>query len=76
MTFSGFDNMTFKGKNLLPHQKINWTCGFETTPADRLKIEIPINKIKISATYNTDNKVNKLVTVFAFTSCTKDRFVP
>jgi hypothetical protein len=63
MTISGFDNMIFIVKNLLPYQKINRTCGFETTPADRLKIEIPINKI--SATSNTDNKVNKLVTVFA-----------
>ncbi len=64
MTFPSFDNMTFIGKNLLPYQKINRTCGFGTAPADRLKIEIPINKIN-SATYNTDNKVNKLVTVFA-----------
>lgn len=64
MTFPSFDNVTFIGKNLLPYQKTNRTCGFGTAPADRLKIEIPINKI-ISATYNTDNKVNKLVTVFA-----------
>lgn len=63
MTVSGFDNMTFKEKTLFPHQKINRTYGFETTPADRLKIEIPINKL--SATHNTDNRVNKLVTVFA-----------
>jgi hypothetical protein len=62
MTLSGSDNMTFTGKNLFPYQKINGTCGFETTPVDKLKIEIPI---KISATYNKDNKVNKLVTVFA-----------
>jgi len=65
MTFSGFDNMTFIGKNLSPHQKINGTCGFGTTPSDKLKIEIPINIILTNATYNTDNKVNKLVTVFA-----------
>jgi len=69
MTFPSFDNMTFIGKNLLPYQKINRTCGFGTDPADRLKIEIP-NNIEIpdnetGATYNTDNKVNKLVTVFA-----------
>jgi len=76
MTNSAFDNMTFKGKNPLSNQKINRISGFETTPADKLKIEIPINKKKISATYNTDNKVNKLVTVFAVTSCTKDSFVP
>ncbi|HUT64495.1 MAG TPA: hypothetical protein VMZ04_11125, partial [Anaerolineae bacterium] len=57
--------MTFIEKNLLPHQKINGTCGFETTPADRLNIEIPINKIN-SATYNTDGIINKLVMVFAF----------
>lgn len=63
MTLTGFDNMTFYGKKPLPYQKLNWTCGFGTTPADRLKIEIPNNKI--SATSNTDNKVNKLVTVFA-----------
>ena len=61
--------MTFIGKNLLPYQKINRTCGFGIAPADRLKIEIP-NNIEIpdnetGATYNTDNKVNKLVTVFA-----------
>ncbi len=75
MTVTGFDNMNFYGKNPLPYQKINRTCGFGTTPADRLKIEIPINKIN-SATYNTDNKINRFVTVFAFTSCSKDRFVP
>ena len=63
MTFPSFDNMTFIGKNLLPYQKINRTCGFGTAPADRLKIEIPNNET--GATYNTDNKVNKLVTVFA-----------
>jgi hypothetical protein len=63
MNVTGFDNMNFYGKNPLPYQKINRTCGFGTTPADKLKIEIPINKI--SATSNTDNKVNKLVTVFA-----------
>jgi len=54
--------MTYTRKYSKSHQKINGTCDFETTPADRLKIEIPINKI--SATYNKDNKVNKLVTVF------------
>jgi hypothetical protein len=52
MTFSGFDNMTFKVKNPFPYQKINRICDFETTPADKLKIEIPINKIK-SATSNS-----------------------
>jgi hypothetical protein len=75
MTFSDLDNMSFKGKILLPFQKIYGTCGFEITPADKLKIEIPINKIN-SATYNTDNKINRFVTVFAVTSCTMDRFVP
>jgi len=64
MTFSGFDNMTITRKNTASHQKINRTCDFETIPADKLKIEIPINKLT-SATYNKDNKVNKLVTVFA-----------
>jgi hypothetical protein len=63
MTVTGSDNITLIGKNPLPCQKINRTCGFETIPDDKLKIEIP-NK-KISATYNTVNKVNKLVTVFA-----------
>jgi len=67
MTFSGFGNMTFTGKNPLSHQKINRTCYFEITPTDKLKIEIPINKI--SATYNKVNKVNKLVTVFAVGPC-------
>jgi len=75
MTFSGFDNMTFSGKNPLSHQKINGTCTLKTTPADKLKIEIPINKIN-SATYNKDNKVNKLVTVFADRSCQIDSFLP
>jgi len=64
MAFSGFDNMTITGKNRLSHQKINGTCSPKTMTADRLKIEIPIN-INNSATYNKDNKVNKLVTVFA-----------
>jgi hypothetical protein len=69
MTFSGFDNMTFIGKNLLPLQKIYRTCDLVTTPADRLKIEIPINieipNNETGAPYNKDNTVNKLVTVFA-----------
>jgi len=56
--------MTFIRENPSPYQKINGTCYFGTTPVDKLKIEIPINKIT-SATYNKDNKVNKLVTVFA-----------
>ena len=64
MTNSGSDNMTFTGKNLLSHQKINRICSPKTMTADRLKIEIPIN-INNSATSNKDNKVNKLVTVFA-----------
>lgn len=65
MTNSGFYNMISAEKNLWSNQKSNRTCYFPTTPADRLKIEILINKNKISATYNKDNKVNKLVTVFA-----------
>ncbi len=69
MTISGFDNMIFKEKNLFSDKKSNMICDFETTPADRLKIEIPINKKKISATHNTDGSVNKLVTIFAFYSC-------
>jgi len=64
MTYSGFDNMTITGKNPFSYQKINGICALKTITADNLKIEIPI--IKISATYNKDNKVNKLVTVFAF----------
>jgi hypothetical protein len=52
MTNSGFDNNTFIRKSHLNHQKINRTSDFETTPADRLKIEIPINKIN-SATSNS-----------------------
>jgi len=55
--------MIFIEKKILPYQKVIKTCGFDNTPADRLKIEIPI--IKLSATYNKDNKVNKLVTLFA-----------
>ncbi len=69
MTISGFDNMIFKEKNLFSDKKSNMICDFETTPADRLKIEIPINKKKISATHNTDGSVNKLVTIFAIYSC-------
>jgi len=76
MTFSGFDNITFIVKNPLSHQKIKRTCYFETTPDDKLKIEIPINREKLSATYNKVNKVNNLVTVFAVTSCTMDSFAP
>ena len=75
MTNSGFDNMTFKGKNPLSNQKINRISGFETTPADKRKIEIPINKKKVSATYNTDGIINKLVMVFALCSYPHDRFV-
>jgi len=63
MTFTDFDNITFKEKVTLSHQKTNRTSALEKALADKLKIEIPINKI--SATYNKDNKVNKLVTVFA-----------
>ena len=54
--------MTFKRKIPISKQKINGICALKTISADNLKIEIPI---KISATYNKDNKVNKLVTVFA-----------
>jgi hypothetical protein len=64
MTFSGFDNMTITEKNSFSYQKITGILTSETATADNLKIEIPINKIK-SATYNKDNKVNKLVMVFA-----------
>ena len=63
MIFSGFDNMTSTRKSTTSHQKINGTYTPNITFADNLKIEIPINKI--SATYNKDNTVNKLVTVFA-----------
>jgi hypothetical protein len=69
MTFSGFDNITSTGKSLFPQQKINRICAFETVPVDNLKSEIPINNNK-SATSNKDNKVNKLVTVFALCPCT------
>ncbi len=48
MTISGFDNMTFKEKNLLSHQKMNMICDFEMVPADIIKIEIPINNNKIA----------------------------
>ena len=66
MTFSDLDNMTFKEKRTLSHQKENRISDIETTSEDNRKIEIPINKKNLtSATYNKDNKVNKLVTVFA-----------
>ena len=74
MILSGFDNMTIREKNPLSYQKINGTSVFETITGDNLKIEIPI--IKISATYNKDNKVNKLVTVFAKHFYPFDSFVP
>lgn len=60
--------MTFKEKITSSHQKTNRISYIETTSDDILKIEIRINKKKLtSATYNKDNKVNKLVTVFANT---------
>jgi len=52
------------GKITEYNKKLNGIYTPMTVTADRLKIEIPINKL-ISATYNKDNKVNKLVTVFA-----------
>ena len=76
MAYTGFDNMTMTAKNHFSYHKINGISTSETMTADNFKIEIPINNILTGATYNKDNKVNKLVTVFAFTSCTKDRFVP
>ena len=45
---------------------------FEKVTGDNLKIEIPISKIT-GATHNKDNRVNKLVTVFATSSCYQDR---
>lgn len=69
MAFPGFDDMTITRKLTRSHQKINGIFVPKTITADRLKIEIPINKI--SATYNKDNKVNKLVTVFAFAPAIK-----
>ena len=67
MTVTGFDNITFKGKVTLSHQKINRICTFETIPVDIIKIEIPFNKKNlISATYNKVGIINKLVTIFAF----------
>jgi hypothetical protein len=74
MVFSDFDKMTADLKNLFCHQKKGDFSALMTVPIDVIKIEIPINKT--SATHNKDNKVNKLVTVFAVSSCTKDRFVP
>jgi hypothetical protein len=68
--------MTFIGKNLLPYQKINRTCTFGTAPAERLKIEIPINieipNNETSATHNTDGIIHKLVMVFA-RPCSHDK---
>lgn len=57
--------MTFKGKNLLPYQEINGTYGFGTTPADKLKIEIPINILIIERYVQQACISNLLVTVFA-----------
>jgi hypothetical protein len=69
MAFSGFDDMTNTRKFTRSHQKFNGICAPMTITADRLKIEIPINieipNNETGATYNKDNKVNKLVTVFA-----------
>ena len=75
MAYSGFDYMTKTRKYSFSRQKINRICPPMTISADNLKIEIPINKIT-GATYNKVNKVNKLVTVFAVSSCSKDSFVP
>lgn len=66
--------MTITAKNPFFNQKINGICALKTITTDNLNIEIPINKI--SATYNKVNKVNKLVTVFADSSCPRDSFVP
>jgi len=64
MTFSGIDNITFKGKNPFPLQKINKTSALMTIPADKLKIEIPINII-IKRYVQQACISNLLVTVFA-----------
>jgi len=68
MAFPDFNDMIITRKFTRSNQKLDGICAPMTITVDRLKIEIPINKI--SATYNKDNKVNKLVTVFAVSSCT------
>jgi hypothetical protein len=73
MAYIGFDKMTITRKNLFSYQKITGILTSETMTADNLKIEIPINKIK-SAPYNKVNKVNKLVTVFAFAPAIKTNY--
>lgn len=66
MTNSTFYKATFTGENHFSKQKIIVTTAFQTNTAQALKIEIPIIKFNISATYNTAGIINKLVTVFAF----------
>ena len=68
--------MTKTRKYCSSYQKINGICTLKIISDDNLKIEIPINIILTGATYNKDNTVNKLVTVFAVSSCSFDSFVP
>ncbi len=66
--FSAFDKMTADLKKLILHEKTEEFSATITVPADPLKIEIPTNRT--GATHNKDNRVNKLVTVFALCPCT------
>jgi len=71
--FSDLHRIISKREKLFRDQKVKVFFPPLTVPFDNLKIEIPINKK--GATHNMVNKVNKLVTVFAVSSCTMDRFV-
>jgi hypothetical protein len=71
--FSDLHRIILKRKKLFRDQKIKVFFPPMTVPSNAIKIEIPINKK--GATHNMVNKVNKLVTVFAVSSCTMDRFV-
>ncbi len=75
MTNSTFYKATFMGENHFSKQKTIGTTAFQTNTKRGLKIEIPIIKFNISATYNTVGIINKLVMVFAICSCSHDKSV-
>lgn len=85
MTFSGFDDMTISRIFPLSHQKLNGICAPMTITADRLKIEIPINKktgldinLKIDKIMRNVQQAcisNLLVTVFAARHLDKSQMI-
>jgi hypothetical protein len=69
MAFFGLNKYLSQEKIPVTFIKKKVILTFERVTADNLKIEIPISKIT-RATHNKDNRVNKLVTVFAGIQCT------